>query len=213
MQSEEVLDFLLNNPEFIRQKAEEFGWLHPKDQVIIPFAEQKIRQLQLKNTEIQRQLAQWQQQARENAVLLDRMHQLTLSLLPRHSTNACVQAALDCFEQQFGLNRVVIRLWGSSQLAPDLRASTVLQQQAHKLHAPSCGHYASEELVACFLPEPVLQSFAKLSLRSPDGEAFGLLVIASEDADRFSPELDTHYLAQIGTILSHALWHSMSTCQ
>ncbi|MCL6263150.1 DUF484 family protein [Craterilacuibacter sp. RT1T] len=212
MHSEEVLDFLRNNPDFIREKAEYFGWLHPKDQIIIPFAEQQIRQLQSQNAGIKQQLAQWQQQARENEVLLGRIHQLTLSLLPRHSSSACIQAALECFEQQFGLNRVLIRLWGSKQWPPECLASPALQQQAHKLQAPSCGHYASEELVACFSPEPVLQSFARLALRSPDGKAFGLLVIASDDADRFSPELDTHYLSQIGAILSHALWHSMSTC-
>jgi uncharacterized protein YigA (DUF484 family) len=48
-----------------------------------------------------------------------------------------------------------------------------------------------------------LRSFAYLPLRA--GETFGLLALASEDAQRFYPEMGTLYLARLGELVGAAI--------
>ena len=52
-------------------------------------------------------------------------------------------------------------------------------------------------------PWGLLQSFAVVALRAEN--TFGLLVMASEDARRFYPEMGTLYLKRIGELVSVAL--------
>ena len=49
----------------------------------------------------------------------------------------------------------------------------------------------------------LLGSYAYIPLR--DGEAFGLLVLASEDSHRYYAEMGTLYLSRLGEIISSAL--------
>ena len=48
-----------------------------------------------------------------------------------------------------------------------------------------------------------LRSFAYVPLR--DTETFGLLALASEDAQRFYPEMGTLYLKRLGELVSAAV--------
>jgi hypothetical protein len=48
-----------------------------------------------------------------------------------------------------------------------------------------------------------LRSFSYVPLR--DSETFGLLALASEDAQRFYPEMGTLYLKRIGELVSAAI--------
>ena len=50
---------------------------------------------------------------------------------------------------------------------------------------------------------PLLKSYAYVALRGAD--SFGLLALASEDAQRFYPEMGTLYLTRIGEIISACL--------
>ncbi|MGL6072472.1 DUF484 family protein [Craterilacuibacter sp.] len=211
MQAEDVLDFLRSNPDFALQNAAILNWAHPKNQVIIPFAERQIQQLRDQRAALQSQLTQLQQQARENSVLLGNIHQLTLSLLAEDSTEALVDTALSCFSRYFSLDRVLIRLWGEAgEIPASLQGHAGFKKVAAKLRPPCCGPYAASCILESLPAQPVLQSFAQLALHHPDGDVFGILVIASDDAYRFTPELETDYLQHIGEILSQALWRSLS---
>ncbi|MNW22264.1 hypothetical protein D3C71_2236520 [compost metagenome] len=55
----------------------------------------------------------------------------------------------------------------------------------------------------------MLQSFATIALRQ-QGEAFGLLVLGSEDSQRFSQDMQTHYLAQMGELIAVALQRALA---
>jgi uncharacterized protein YigA (DUF484 family) len=48
-----------------------------------------------------------------------------------------------------------------------------------------------------------LRSFSYVPLR--DGEVFGLLALASEDPQRFYPDMGTLYLKRIGELIATAL--------
>jgi len=75
-----------------------------------------------------------------------------------------------------------------------------------KMQAPYCGGHAVYENQAWFgEAAPHLKSFALVRLER-DGLTFGVVALASEDPQRFYPEMGTLYLARIGELMSHALW-------
>jgi uncharacterized protein YigA (DUF484 family) len=55
-----------------------------------------------------------------------------------------------------------------------------------------------------------MQSFGQVALRRDSGEAFGLLVLASLDSYRFTTDMETDYLANLGELLSAALMRTLS---
>ena len=50
-----------------------------------------------------------------------------------------------------------------------------------------------------------MKSFALVPLVR-DGVTFGVVALASEDPQRFYPEMGTLHLARIGELVSHAVW-------
>jgi uncharacterized protein len=72
------------------------------------------------------------------------------------------------------------------------------------LMTPYCGHRPGLDISSWFgdINAP-LKSFAMVALRGE--RTFGLLVLASEDEQRFYPEMGTLYLKRIGELVSVAL--------
>jgi uncharacterized protein YigA (DUF484 family) len=72
------------------------------------------------------------------------------------------------------------------------------------MSVPYCGQHAVYETNRWFGESASqLKSFAMVPLRH--GATFGLLVMASEDAERFYPEMGTLYLQRIGELASASL--------
>ena len=80
------------------------------------------------------------------------------------------------------------------------------QAFATSLGAPYCGVNSGFE-AASWLPDPAMaMSIALIPLRAdPAQEAFGMLVLASTDAQRFHADMGTDFLAQIGDLADAAL--------
>jgi uncharacterized protein YigA (DUF484 family) len=72
------------------------------------------------------------------------------------------------------------------------------------LAGPHCSGHAMVDTAGLFGEASAhLRSFSYLPLR--DGEAFGLMALASEDPQRFYPEMGTLYLKRLGDLVSAAL--------
>ena len=75
---------------------------------------------------------------------------------------------------------------------------------AEGLPHPSCGPNALYETDTWFGEDGGrLKSFAMVALRT--SRTFGLLVLASEDPERFYPGMGTLYLKRLGELISVAL--------
>jgi uncharacterized protein YigA (DUF484 family) len=69
---------------------------------------------------------------------------------------------------------------------------------------PSCGALRHDEAIAWFGEAAShLKSFAAIPLRGE--HTVGLLVLASEDARRFYPDMGTLYLERLGQLIGAAL--------
>src|SRR5690606_13117732 len=110
----------------------------------------------------------------------------------------------------FGVPHVTLRLWGVAEefahawfaaaVSDDVRLFT------NSLSEPFCGPNNDFEAVTWLEDAPAIQSVALLPLRL-DGtsEAFGLLVLGSSDADRFTADMGTHFLSNIAQTAAAAL--------
>jgi len=108
----------------------------------------------------------------------------------------------------FAVPHVTLRLWGAGQGDGhefDAVADTV-KAFASSLSRPYCGTVTGQESLEWFGDNAThLRSMTQLPLRESGGVCFGLLVMASEEAHRFYPELGTLYLERIGDMASAAL--------
>lgn len=210
MQNDEVLAFLDAHPEFLSQHAARYGLKNSHDRVVVSFAERQLLEIKDQNRQLEARLMQLVRHGEQNDLTLARCHQLSLALMQADTLEAVAAAAMRVFDQQFGLNRVALRLWhDAANPGPFYNARQDIRLLAGNLCAPYCGPYASDEVLSWFPLQPVLQSFASVALRH-DGQAFGLLVLASDDCQRFAQDMQTHYLAQIGELVSAALQRVLS---
>lgn len=204
MQAEEILAYLDDNPDFLASHAPRYG-LKPLQDRVVSFADRQMLDLKDRNRQLEARLTQLIRHGEQNDQIVARSHKLAVALL-RGQTLAEVHHAIQhSFAEHFGLPRVALRLWHPGAENSELYNSRQdIRLLAGNLSAPYCGPYANDEIISWFPPTPVLQSFAQLALR--DGtEPFGMLVIASDDAQRFTLEMQTHYLAQMAELMSQAL--------
>jgi uncharacterized protein YigA (DUF484 family) len=84
-------------------------------------------------------------------------------------------------------------------------ANAATREHADKLAAPYCGPVVPPDVVEELFGDaaPHLKSFSLIALRHE--RTLGLLALASEDAQRFYPEMGTVFLGRIGEMISTAL--------
>jgi uncharacterized protein YigA (DUF484 family) len=211
-QSDEVLAFLENHPDFLQHHAERFGLKNSAERVVISLVDRQMLELKDRTRQLEARLQQLVRHGEANDLIQARSHQLSLALLSARTLDEVVSGLQRCFAQDFELERMALRLWhahaeGHATLysgRSDIAALT------RNLAAPYCGPYVNDEILSWFAPMPVLQSFCQLALRDDSGETFGLLVLASDNPERFTFDMHTHYLAQIGELISCALTRVLS---
>ena len=102
---------------------------------------------------------------------------------------------------------VHVRLEESRVLPQEFGAvASEMREFVEKMATPYCGPHAVYESQSWFGEAAAhLKSFALVRLER-DGLVFGVVALASEDTQRFYPEMGTLYLQRIGELVSHALW-------
>ncbi|OBU86886.1 immunity protein Tsi6 family protein [Chromobacterium subtsugae] len=209
MHSEQVLAFLDEHPDFLQQHAARLNLqAAPQNgERVVSFVERQLLELKDQNRQLEAQLQQLVERAQTNERTVARLHRLTLGLLASRELKPQIEALKRSLHQEFQLDRVALRLWhpAAESEAGHYNAQNDVQGLARNLTTPYCGPYVNDEVMSWFPATPVLQSFAQVALRGSDGQAFGLLVLASDDAQRFTFDMHTQYLSQIGEVLSAAL--------
>jgi uncharacterized protein YigA (DUF484 family) len=141
---------------------------------------------------------------------------LTLSLLAQRSALYIPDAVTDTVAHVFGLQQVALRLWGVLEPYATLECAQPVTDDVRTftdgLTRPYCGPNAGFSAVG-WLPQYAqapIKSVALVALRTtPNSPAFGLAVLGSEDAQRFTRSHDTSVLDLIGQVMSAALGRLM----
>ncbi len=209
MNSDDVAAYLLAHPEFFEAHAEMMAQIHiphPHGGRTIPISERQILTLRDKSKQLEAKLREIIQFGEENDALGEKMHKITLALMRARDAATALQTATQHLREDFGVPHVAIRLWrgAGADLPAFAPASEATRQFAAGLTAPSCSTAAAVDAASLFGDAAsLLGSYAYIPLR--DGEAFGLLALASEDSRRYYPEMGTLYLSRLGEIISSAL--------
>lgn len=164
---------------------------------------EKIRGLELRLIEMIRH-------GQDNAAIADRLHRWTRAIMLTSNVGALPGVLVTELMHQFLIPQAGIRVWGAAdafESLPFARAvSDDVKTFASSLSVPYCGVNSGFEASGWFdEPESVL-SLALIPLRwGPSSPAYGMLVLGSPDATRYTADMGTEFLQRIGEIASAGL--------
>lgn len=207
---QDILQYLRDNPGFFDAHAEALADIvvpHPHGGRAIPIAERQMVTLRDRNRALEDKLHELVQIGRENDAIIDRLHRITLAMMLARDLDALLASLYYNLREDFTVPHVAMRLWAEGgglqrpefgALSPEARAFT------ESLANPCVSHHAMFETAGWFGEDgPRLRSFAYVALRTE--QPFGLLALASEDPQRFHPDIGTLYLKRLGELVSVAL--------
>jgi len=210
MKPDDVAAYLKEHPEFFESYAEVVADVfipHPHGGRAISIGERQILTLRERGKQLETKLSEMIQFGEENDAIGEKVHRLMLALIGAQDVSALLHAISFNLREDFAVPHVALRIWheGSALDAPEFApvAEATRTFAAELLH-PHCGPLAMADTAACFgEAAPLLKSYAYVALRGKD--TFGLLALASEDAQRFYPEMGTLYLTRIGEVIAACL--------
>ena len=210
MKPEEVAAYLKEHPEFFEQYADLLSEIyipHPHGGRAIPISERQILTLREKNRQIEGKLREVIQFGEENDAISEKVHRLSAALLAASNIRGVLNAVYLNLREDFAVPHVALRMWRAASHAelPEFRpVSDTSREFTAGLAGPHCSGHAMVDTAGLFGEASAhLRSFSFLPLR--DGETFGLLALASEDPQRFYPEMGTLYLKRLGDLVGAAI--------
>jgi uncharacterized protein YigA (DUF484 family) len=209
--AEEVALYLRDHPQFFTEYAAVLADIqipHPHGDRAIPISERQIIDLREKNRVLQDKLSELVRFGEENGALTEKMHRLAVVLLKFTSLDDVLHGLNYNLREDFLIPHMALRIWGiaiDGQQALELnKTEPDIPGLAESLLHPYCGPHVLEEIRRWFGEEGGrLRSFAVVPLRTD--RTIGLLVLGSEESQRFYPEMGTIYLAQLGELVGAAL--------
>jgi len=209
MKPDDVAAYLKDHPEFFEQYAEIVADVfipHPHGGRAISISERQILTLRERGKQLESKLGELIQFGEENDVIGEKVHRLTLALIAARDLAALMHVAGFNLREDFSVPHVALRVWHPEAAGdePEFSASEATRSFASGLLHPHCGPLAMADTAEFFgEAAPLLKSWAYVPLRGR--ETFGLLALASEDPQRFYPEMGTLYLTRIGEVAAACL--------
>lgn len=206
MNPDDVAAYLKEHPEFFENYAEVVADVmipHPHGGRAISISERQILTLRERAKQLEVKLGEMIQFGEENDVISEKVHRLGLALIAAHDVVALSNVVDFNLREDFAVPHVALRLWHEGATAAEPVSEATRTFASGLLH-PHCGPLAMADTAAFFgEAASLLKSYAYIPLRG--GDTFGLLALASEDAQRFYPEMGTLYLTRIGEVIAACL--------
>ena len=210
---DDIANFLANTPDFFQRHAELLATVQLSSghgTRAVSLQERQAGMLREKIKGLESRVVEMIRHGQDNVGIADKMQRWTCSLLNTAYAADLPEAILTGLKNEFAIPQVAIKVWHVDSLFASrgfaLGASDDAQTFTSSLGAPYCGVNSGFEAVN-WLPDPATAlSVALVPLRAGAApEAFGLLVLASPDAQRFQTDMGTDFLQRMGEIASAAL--------
>lgn len=218
---DDIANYLANTPDFFERHAELLAAVQltsPHSQRAVSLQERQATLLREKIRMLEQRIMDMIRNVNENMVLSDKLLYWARTLFLNTDVQALPQLIADELADQFSVPQVGIKVWGVAPQYASCEFATGVSDDAKSfatsLTEPFCGVNTGLEAIN-WLPEPqAAVSLAILPLRAlPEtngahggvAPAFGLLVLASPDAQRFASTMGTDFLARISELASAAL--------
>ena len=211
--AEQVAEYLRQNPGFFENHVDILMNLqvpHPHGGRAVSIGERQLVAVREKSRLLEDKLRELIAFGEDNDAVGEKVHRLSCRLMDAPSLDATLDTLYLDLLDHFAVPHVAVRLWRVAEENPETKEFAAvpaeMREFVDKMPAPYCGHHAVYESQSWFgEAAPHLKSFALVALKR-DGVVFGVVALASEDPQRFYPEMGTLYLARIGELVSHALW-------
>ncbi len=216
LSAEEVARFLTANPDFFESHPAillNLNVSHPHGGRTVSIPERQLIATREKSKIIEAKLSELISFGEENDKLSDKVHALTLKLIDCSSLEQSVDVLYLDLLDSFQVPHVALRLWKVAPLddsvgdtsAPEFQHVPVeLQQFVEAMTQPYCGNHPVYETHLWFGEHaPHLKSYALVALKTD--LCFGLLLMASESAERFYSDMGTLFLTRIGDVFAHSI--------
>ncbi|MHB8915489.1 MAG: DUF484 family protein [Thiobacillus sp.] len=209
IQPELVADYLTRHPNFFNDFPALLADIHvphPHGTHAVSMGERQLISIREKVRLLENKLAELIQFGEENDSISEKLHAMTLALLAASTPGAVVAALNLHLRDGFAVPHYAIRVWNlvdSEQPITQPIAQNV-RDAVGAMSFPVCGALAVPEAREWFGEiASHLRSFAAIPL-SHQGN-LGLLVLASEEPNRFYATMGTLYLTRLGQVVAAAL--------
>ena len=200
MQDNDIADYLAEHPEFFNRHPDLLATLtirHPHAEHAIPLAERQLLALRDQNRHLNSSLVKLMQYGHVNDTIIQKVQQLSCALLRARDIQAVLSTIINHLKDQFALSAIDVRLWHPA--AHSLTEVYLATPLALEDTQPYCRASAPELAF-----NTTLASFAYLPLCCTT-DCFGTLILGSDNASHFTPEMENDWLQLIADLASAAL--------
>ena len=213
---DDIANFLVNTPDFFERHAELLATVQlssPHSARAVSLQERQASLLREKIKSLEHRIMDMIRNGSENAMLSDRLMNWAGSLFRVNDPLRLPDLLAEQIAEHFSVPQVAIKVWDVAPVFAQAAFASGVSEDVKlftsSLTEPFCGVNTGFE-AASWRAEPLsASSLAILPLRDgPIGgsvPAFGLLVLASPDAQRFNSTMGTDFLASIAELASAAL--------
>jgi hypothetical protein len=210
---DDIANYLANTPGFFERHAELLGAVqlgNPHGGRAVSLQERQMDMLRDKLKGMEMAIIEMIRHGQENMAIADKLHRWTRALMLTTSAADLPDVLVRELIHQYMVPQAAVRLWGADPAFDGLRYTSGVgadvKSFASSLVAPYCGVNSGFEAVQ-WVDEPArVMSMALIPLRNGTApEAFGLLMLASPDATRYTADMGTEFLTRIGEVASAAL--------
>jgi uncharacterized protein len=213
---DDIANYLANSPDFFERHAQLLAAVQltsPHGNRAVSLQERQAEMLREKIKALEHRIMEMVRHGTENMVISDRIHRWAKSLLLVTASRALPATLVAELESQFMVPQVALKVWDVDARYAEEPFATGVSDDARSFAAslaqPYCGVVTGVEAVNWLEDPASALSIALLPLRSGPidvaGPAFGMLVLASPDAQRFQSGMATDFLERIAELASAAL--------
>ncbi len=209
----DIANYLAQTPGFFERHAELLGSIQltsPHGQRAVSLQERQMEMLREKIKGLEHKIIEMIRNGQDNVVIADKLHRWTRTLMLTPQAGDLPEVLVHELLHHFLIPQGGIRVWGATEAFATLPFAQAVGDDvksfAGSLTVPYCGVNSGFE-AAQWLEEPrSAMSMALIPLREAGATAaFGMLVLASPDATRYTADMGTDFLVRIGELASAAL--------
>ncbi|HRN75711.1 DUF484 family protein [Ottowia sp.] len=210
---EDIAQFLIHTPDFFERHADLLGAVQltsPHGGRAVSLQERQAEMLREKIKVLEQRLMEMMRHGTENMLIGDKLQRWARQLFLVARAADLPAVLVSEMKAQFSVPQAALKVWGVAEAFADEAfaqdVSEDVRSLASSIGAPYCGVNSGFDAVQ-WLDEPdAAASLALIPLRPSSREpAFGLLVLASPDSQRFQIGMATDFLERIAELASAAL--------
>jgi uncharacterized protein len=213
---DDIANYLANTPDFFERHAQLLAAVQltsPHGNRAVSLQERQAEMLREKIKALEHRVMDMVRHGNENVIIADRLQKWARNMFMVRSGRALPATIAAEIRSQFTVPQVAIKVWDvDSRYGAEAFAEGVSEDAktfASSLTQPYCGVNSGFEAVNWLDDTAMAMSVALIPLRSglinSAGPAFGMLVLASPDPQRFQSGMGTDFLERIAELASAAL--------